>query len=656
VHLIDWVIMVLPLAVCCGIAVYSRRYIRSVADFMAGGRNAGRFLLCTARSEQGSGVVVYVAVFQMFFVSGFTLGWWGLLSVPVGLLVAISGFVIYRYRQTRAMTLAQFFEMRYTRKFRLFTGALAFFAGLINFGIIPVTGARFMVYFLELPQKVHHFSMNVPTHLILMAVFLTLCTVMTTVGGQISVLLSDCAQGMISQLFFVFISLVVIVFFFSWSDTSQMLLATEPGKSLVNPFDSFSLKDFNIWYVLMGIGVGIYSTMAWQNSHAFNSSSATPHESRMGSILGGWRTFAQGVMITLLAVCAMTYLKSPAGATVVQASLAQIGDSSVADQMRIPVALSHLLPMVVKGMLLAICLMGIISGDGIHLHSWSSIFVQDVVMPLCKNPLSVKQHLLLLRCGVIGVAVFAFLFGALFPQTEYIALWFTVTQAIFTGGAGAAIIGGLYWSRGTSAGAWTGMLVGSLLSVGGIGVRLYYQKMLGQEFLLNGMQISFYATLAALLSYVVVSLLTCKKPHNMDRLLHRGDYAVEPEAAGEAVHEAPHKVRWLYRIIGIDAHFNRMDRWITVGIFVWSMFWFLLFVVGTAVYFVHPWSNKLWAGYWLVTGIFLPMVVGVVTTVWFTIGCWQDMRLFFRRLREETVDARDDGSVPHDEMARGKVN
>lgn len=653
-HLIDWVIMILPLVVCCGIALYSRRYIRSVADFMAGGRNAGRFLLCTARSEQGSGAVVYVAIFQMFFVSGFTLGWWGQISVPVGLLVAISGFVIYRYRQTRAMTLAQFFEMRYTRKFRLFTGALAFFAGLINFGIIPVTGARFMVYFLELPQKVHLFSVNVPTYLILMAVFLTLCTVMTTVGGQISVLLSDCAQGMISQIFFVFISLVVIVFFFKWSDTSQMLLATEPGKSLVNPFDSFSLKDFNIWYVLMGIGVGIYSTMAWQNSHAFNSSAATPHESRMGSILGGWRGFAQWTMITLLAVCAMTYLKSPAGAAVVQTSMAQIADPSVADQMRVPIALSHMLPVVVKGMLLAICLMGIISGDGIHLHSWSSIFVQDVVMPLCKNPLSVKQHLLLLRCGVIGVAVFAFLFGALFPQTEYIVLWFTVTQAIFTGGAGAAIIGGLYWSRGTSAGAWTGMLVGSILSVGGIGVRLYCQKVLDHEFFLNGMQISFYATLAALLSYMAVSWLTCKKPHNMDRLLHRGDYAVEPEATGEAVHEAHHKVRWLYRIIGIDEHFNRMDRWITVGIFVWSMFWFLLFVAGTAVYFVYPWSSKVWAGYWLVTGIFLPMVVAVITTVWFTIGCWQDMRLFFRRLRAETVDVRDDGTVTHDEPANGK--
>ena len=53
------------------------------------------------------------------------------------ILVAVSGWVIYRYRETRALTLAQFFEMRYNRKFRVFTGFIAFFAGLLNFGIFP---------------------------------------------------------------------------------------------------------------------------------------------------------------------------------------------------------------------------------------------------------------------------------------------------------------------------------------------------------------------------------------------------------------------------------------------------------------------------------------------------------------------------------------
>lgn len=79
------------------------------------------------------------------------MGWWSWIQFPVWFLVVISGFVIYRYRETRAMTLAQFFEIRYSRSFRVFTGILGFGAGIVNFGIIPVVGARFIAYFLGFP-------------------------------------------------------------------------------------------------------------------------------------------------------------------------------------------------------------------------------------------------------------------------------------------------------------------------------------------------------------------------------------------------------------------------------------------------------------------------------------------------------------------------
>jgi len=646
-HIADWLIMIIPLLICAVIALYSRRYVRSVADFMAGGRNAGRFLICTARSEQGAGAVCFVATFQMFAVSGFTLSWWGNLSVPVALLVAISGFVIYRYRQTRALTLGQFFEMRYSRNFRLFAGGLAFFAGLINFGVIPVIGARFMMYFLGLPQTVPVLGWQIQTYLLLMALFLTICVIMTTFGGQIAVLLTDCAEGMFTQIFYSAIGIALLFFFFNWIEARNVLLDTAPGKSLVNPFDSFSLKDFNIWYVLMGLSVGVYSTMAWQNSHAFNASGATPHEARMGMILGRWRGFAGWVMITLLAVCAVTYLHSAAGSVVVQSELSKISDPSTADQMRIPIALSHMLPVGLKGMLLSICLMGIIAGDGIHLHSWSSILIQDVVVPMRKKPFSLKQHLLLLRLAIVGVAVFAFIFGAIFPQSEYVAIWWAVTQAVFTGGAGAAIIGGLYWKRGTTAGAWVGFLTGSGLSITGIITRIYYQRVLGHEFMLNGMQIGFFATLAAVSAYVAVSLLTCRKPHNMDKLLNRGAYAVEPE--GDVDDLIPRKINWFNRLWGIDEQFSRSDRWITLGIFWWSITWFMVFIVLSAAYLIHPWSSVIWANYWFVTAICLPLVIGAVTTVWFTIGCFHDLRIFFRRLHEEKIDLHDDGVVEHGE-------
>jgi len=308
-----------------------------------------------------------------------------------------------------------------------------------------------------------------------------------------------------------------------------------------------------------------------------------------------------------------------------------------------------MLPVGLKGMLLSICLMGIIAGDGIHLHSWSSIFIQDVVVPMRKKPFSLKEHLLLLRLSIVGVAVFVFIFGAIFPQTEYVTIWFQITMAVFTGGAGAAIIGGLYWKRGTTAGAWVGFLTGSGLSVGGIITRIYFQKVLGYEFILNGMQIGFIACLAAVTSYIIVSLLTCKNPHNMDKLLHKGAYAVEPE--GDVDDLIPAKINLFNRILGIDEQFSRSDRWITLGIFWWAITWFIVFIVGSIAYLVHPWSSAVWADFWFVQAICMPLAIGVATTVWFTIGCFHDLRIFFRRLHEEKIDLHDDGVVENSDDA-----
>ncbi len=77
-------------------------------------------------------------------------------------------------------------------------------------------------------------------------------------------MVTNCLEGMISMVLF----LVIIAFLFtmfSWSEISTVLENRPAGESLLNPFDSMGLKDFNIWYVLMGLFGAVYRTMAWQN-------------------------------------------------------------------------------------------------------------------------------------------------------------------------------------------------------------------------------------------------------------------------------------------------------------------------------------------------------------------------------------------------------
>lgn len=639
-HLIDWILICVPLLGLLFVALYTRTYMKGVADFLSGGRMAGRYLLAVAKGEQGVGAVVFVAMFEVISKSGFVLTWWGWLSVPVALIVGISGWVIYRFRETRALTLAQFFEIRYSKPFRIFTGFLGFGAGLVNFGVIPVVGARFLTVFLGLPQTISIYGWVIPTHIPLMALLLGISLLLTISGGLITLMVTNCIEGMLSQVLFLVI-IASLLMMFSWGEISQVLTAQPPGQSLLNPFDSMGLKDFNIWYVLMGLFGIVYRTMAWQNQSAYSTAAVTAHESRMGGIMSSWKGLGNGAVITLLAVCAMTYLAHPDFATqsaAVKAEVAQIAQPQIQEQMTIPTAVEHMLPAGIKGMLCIILLMGVFGGDGTHLLSWGSIFIQDVVVPLRKKPFPPEEHIRLLRWSMTGVALFAFLFGCLFKQTEYVMMWWVVTEALYVGGAGVAIIGGLYWKKGTTAGAWAGLLSGSGLVTGGIVARQIW----GEGFPLNGAQISFFGSIAACLVYGITSLLTCREDFDMDRMLHRGAYAVESEKKYET--KSKTRVTW-GKLIGLDEHFTFGDKILAGGLFGWSMLWFGVFVVGTAWNLIAPWPIAVWSNFWYVVGIGIPIFFAFVTAIWFTWGGIRDMRSFFRRLREERVNALDNGMV-----------
>ncbi|MDD5348711.1 MAG: hypothetical protein PHQ12_00740 [Chthoniobacteraceae bacterium] len=638
-QIIDWSIIVASFLVVIAIAVYTQRYMRSVADFLSAGRVAGRYVLAVSKGEMGAGAVVFVAGFEVFNQGGFSLQWWELLTAPIWMLLTVTGFVIYRYRETRAMTLAQFFEIRYSRPFRVFTGFLGFAAGIINFGIIPAVGARFMAYFFGLPPSFHFYSWEIPTYIPVMGAFLGLTLLVTLAGGLITLMVADCVEGIISQILYVVI-IGVLLWMFCWTDIAQTLGNRPAGHSLLNPFDSLDVKDFNIWFVAMGIVTGIYGTMAWQNQSAFNSAGLTAHESRMANVLGKWRFFGKQAVLTLLAVCAMTYLTHPDFTTQSQPTreeIAGISQPKIQRQMTIPLAVENLLPEGVKGALCAVLLMGLIGGDGIALHSWGSLFVQDVVIPLRKKAFSPKQHIRALRWSMVGVALAAFLMGSLFRQTEYISMWWSVTTAFYVGGAGAAIIGGLYWKKGTTAGAWSGLLTGSGLSGGGILLRQIYQD----QFPLNGMQISFFSSLIAVAVYVIVSLLTCRQDFDMDRMLHRGAYALDP-----AKHAGPAPKRSLWRsLLGFDENFTKFDKVLTSSITFYTLALFFVALIGTIWNLISPWSMPVWSAFWYIKAIIIPVTLAVVTAIWFTWGGILDLRHLFQRLRLHTVNAMDNGMV-----------
>ena len=163
-HWIDYAFILIPFFIVAVVSWHTRRYVKSVADFMSASRCAGRYLICASAGEAAFGAVSAVAIFERTYKVGFALSWWTALSIPIGLFITLSGYVIYRYRETRVMTLAQFFEIRYNRSFRVLAGVLAFVSGVLNFGVFPAVAARFFVNYCGFPQLLTVFGLSVPTY------------------------------------------------------------------------------------------------------------------------------------------------------------------------------------------------------------------------------------------------------------------------------------------------------------------------------------------------------------------------------------------------------------------------------------------------------------------------------------------------------------
>jgi Na+/proline symporter len=663
-HWIDYTITLVPFVIVVIVSWVTRRHMKSVADFMAASRCAGRYLVCNAAGEAAFGAISAVALFEYLYKTGFVLTWWNTMGVPVSLLLTLTGFVIYRYRETRVMTLAQFFEIRYSKRFRVFAGMLCFVSGILNYGIFPAVGARFFVNYCGLPQTIVLFGITVPTFAILMVIFISTAMFLTLLGGQLTIIVGDCLEGLLSGLLYLIIA-AALLYMFKWPDIYSALATAPKGQSMLNPFDTAQAQDFNIWYVLIAIARGAYNHQNLQGGHAFRSSAASPHEAKMGGILGVWRGYSRTVMITLLCICAITFLHNPKyadGAARVATAVQKIPEKPMQEQMLVPVALAYMLPIGIKGAFACIMIFAMLACDGSYMHSWGSIFVQDIILPFRKKPFTPRQHIRILRWCIAGVGLYTFLFGLFFHQTQYIYMFFAITGAIFLGGSGCAVLGGLYWKKGTTTAAWCGMIIGSFLATSGIALQQSWGRLqphlvnlfhtgyfhdyifrYPDKFPINGQVFAFIATCTAIIVYVTVSLLTCRKDFNMDQMLHRGQYGEQVGREGSPP-TAKRKFRW-NAVLGFDSEFTFGDKIISGGLFAWSMFWFAVFAIGSIWYLVRPWPLSIWGVYFQWTGILLPFAVGAVTVVWLTWGGIRDLRRLFVSLRNLKRNDFDDGMV-----------
>ena len=316
--LLDWLIVLIPMGFVLFMGFYSRRYVRSVVDLLSAGRLCGRYVISVADMTNALSIIGIITFIEIHYKTGFSLAFWQNLTLPVTIFMGLNGYCFYRFRETKAMSIGQFLEMRYNRALRVVASGLRSISEMLANMIMPAVGARFFIYFLGLPSHIRiplpdlgiftvSSEWRIPTFMVLTFLILTVALSIICMGGTLALVITDTIQGM-----FCYPLLVIFVVFilckFSWSrEIVPIMLDRIAGENFLNPYDIENMRDFNPFQVGVSIVLLIINRAVWIG--ACNSSAAkTAHEQKMATMLGSLRGALSNMFYLLVAITIIVVL------------------------------------------------------------------------------------------------------------------------------------------------------------------------------------------------------------------------------------------------------------------------------------------------------------------------------------------------------------
>ena len=192
---IQWTVIGTFLVGLSGSGWFCKRYIKNVGDWLVAGRGCGKYLGATAGEAASYGAISFIGMLQMSYVAGPVVWLWMPIELLCFLAIAVSGWGIFRLRETRVLTMNELLERRYSKKLRIFCGFVCFVSGVLNMGIFPVVTGRFITYFCQLPLAFEVFGVGpIPTLPLVTAVLVFVALFLCFLGGQVSLVLTDFIQ------------------------------------------------------------------------------------------------------------------------------------------------------------------------------------------------------------------------------------------------------------------------------------------------------------------------------------------------------------------------------------------------------------------------------------------------------------------------------
>ena len=432
---VDWLIIIAYLALSMGAGLYGKRFISGISDFLVAGRSLGLYIGVSTLAATEIGTITFMYNAELGYKTGFSSFVIGLISGAVMVLIGQTGLVISRMRDLRLMTVPEYFEVKYSRNLRVLTGVLVAIGGILNMGVFLRIEGTFLAILAGIPLE--HVALVMTGILLLEVIY-------TVLGGMVSVVITDFIQFLALGA----AAIIVTALGVSKAGIEGMREAVARAMGPAG-FDPIANPAYGWSFIAFQCLLWLAVDTCWQTTAMRTFSTKDSATSRKVFSWTGVIFFGRGMMPMIWGIAALTLLgpnQDPLQA--------------------MPRMLAGLLPIGLRGLVAAGMLAATMSVNSSYLLGWSSVIAQDIVIPLRKKSLNSRQQVVLNRGANLFVSLFVMFWGLWYSLPGPAYFYLSMTATIFLAGSFAAIVGGLYWRRANTAGAYSAMISGAVATVG----------------------------------------------------------------------------------------------------------------------------------------------------------------------------------------------
>ncbi len=446
----DWVIVALYLSISLVIGLVVKKYVRNMATYLGAGRAVGTYLGIATMTGTEMGLVTVMYNAQKGFNGGFAAFHIGVAAGIVTFVVGMTGFIVCRLREMRVLTIPEFYEKRFDRKTRILGGIMLTLGGVLNMGLFLKVGSMFVVGITGLPQEGGALTAVMTTLLVLVLVY-------TVLGGMISVIITDYIQ-------FVVLSAGLLVatgfclYHVSWTQVFESMVQIK-GEAGFNPLAEGS--GFGVSYIVwMFFTAGLVSCAIWPTAIARALAMDSLEGVRKQYMWSSVSFMIRFLVPIFWGICAFVFISTQAPDLQALFFPTEPGQEPLNNLYAMPAFLGRILPAGIIGIITAAMIAAFMSTHDSYLLCWSSVITQDIIAPLTGDRLSTEKRILLTRVFIVVIGLYILGWGLFYEGSDAIWDYMAVTGSIYFTGAFALLLGGLYWKRASSTGAFLALLSG----------------------------------------------------------------------------------------------------------------------------------------------------------------------------------------------------